>query len=166
MTNDLISVNELRLSKVVTPSHEEIGEVDDVVIHKQSERVAYVILKFGGLMGFGDRKFPIPFSAFYLDTKGERKIILDVKREKLENAPSFDVEEMMADFDYAEFLWKVYKYYDLKPYLSDDKGKETIQLSGKFGTHPKTIEEARLKNNKFDNGHNSVGDRHKAHHGF
>ena len=165
MTDDLISVNDIKHCKIVTPGHKEIGVVDDVVIHKKSERVAYIIIKFGGLMGFGDKRFPIPFSAFYFDTEGNNKIILDVEREKLENAPTFDVDDL-HDFDYADFLWKVYKYYDLKPYLNEEKGEEAIELTGKLSHYPKTMRDARFKNSKFDNHHNSVSDRHKNHHGF
>lgn len=165
MTNDLISVQELKFSKVVTPAHKEIGEVDDVIIHKKSKTVAYVVLKLRGLMGFGDKKFPIPFSAFYLDTKEKKKVILDVEKAKLENAPSFDLDDM-SSFDYSDFLLKVYKYYDLEPYPNDLKDEDEIQLSGKLGTHPKTIKEARFKNSKFDNNHSKTSERHKSHYGL
>lgn len=161
MTNDLISVNDLKFSKVVTPGHKQIGVIDDVVIHQDSERVAYVVLKMSGFMGFGDKRFPIPLDAFYLDTNEDHKVILDADREKLKNAPAIEVEELPV-FDYAAFMWKVYEYYGVKPYLNKEKGESDIKLSNTMRSRPATIRDSRLKNNPFDNNHKSVKDRHKA----
>lgn len=161
---DLISVKDLKFSKVVSPTHKEIGVIDDVVIHQDSQRIAYAVLKMRGFMGFGDRRFPIPLGAFHVDTK-EHKIILDVDRKKLKNAPQIDIEEV-ATFDYSEFLWKVYEYYDIKPYLTADKGDSDIKLSNTLRSRPATIRESRLVNSKFENRRNTVQDRNKTHYGF
>jgi len=47
-------------AKVVNPSGENLGKVDDVVIRPSGE-VAYAVLSFGGTMGVGDKLFAIPF---------------------------------------------------------------------------------------------------------
>lgn len=165
MTNDLIATSSIINSKVVTPGHKDIGTIEDIVIHKESNRIAYVILKSSGFLGFGEKRFPIPFGAFYTDTNEPNKIILNIDKERLEQAPAMDVDDY-TDFDFSEFLWKVYHYYGVKPYLTNFQGESDISLSKDPITGPSTIREARLKNSKFDNNHSSAHDRHTTHLGL
>jgi len=80
--------------KVVNPQGEDLGKIEDIVIHPRGE-VAYAVLSFGGTMGLGDKLFAIPWSVLQTHgteaTRGdEKKIVLPVDKERLKAAPGFD----------------------------------------------------------------------------
>jgi len=39
---------------------EKLGEIKDLVIDPDRNRIAYVVLTFGGFLGFGDKLFAMP----------------------------------------------------------------------------------------------------------
>lgn len=84
----------------------------------KSGRIAYAVLSFGGFLGMGNKLFAIPWSALTLDAD-EKRFILNVAKERLDNAPGFDQDHWpsMADASWARQL---HEYYDVRPYWDDD----------------------------------------------
>lgn len=68
---------------------EDLGNVEDIVLDRNHERVAYVVVSTGGLMGLGQKYFAVPIQAFKSDPT-ERQYILDVDARTLEEQPGFD----------------------------------------------------------------------------
>jgi len=93
---------------------EELGHIEDLMMDTDSGRISYAVLSFGGFLGMGDKLFAIPWPAMTLDTEN-KSFILNVSKEKLENAPGFDKNNWpdMADREWGR---GVYSYYDYKPY--------------------------------------------------
>lgn len=77
---------------------EDLGKIHDFMIDLHSGRIAYAVLSFGGVLGIGDKLFAIPWHLLKV-SEDEHMFILDVSREKLENAPGFDQDNWpdMAD---------------------------------------------------------------------
>ncbi len=110
----VLAADTLAGDNVVNNNKEDLGTIEHLMIDLASGRVAYAVLSFGGFLGMGDKLFAIPWSALKVDTV-EKQFVLDVAKEKLENAPGFDKDNWpdMADRDWAK---GVYNYYDAKPY--------------------------------------------------
>lgn len=75
--------------KVKNSKGEEIGEIKDIMINLDYGKIEYVVVKFGGFIGIGEKLFAIPFYALEVDSKDE-KFILNVDKEFMEKAPGFD----------------------------------------------------------------------------
>ena len=103
---------------VVNASGEDLGKIEAIMLDVQSGRIAYAVLSFGGFLGMGAKLFAIPWSIFTLDA-GEKRFILNVPKEQLENAPGFDKGHWpsMADTSWATEL---HDYYHVAPYWDDD----------------------------------------------
>jgi sporulation protein YlmC with PRC-barrel domain len=95
----------------------DLGEIKDLVLDVESGRVAYAVLSFGGFLGLGDKYFAIPWSALSLSP--EQIFIVNVPREKLENAPGFDKDNWP---DMAESQWEsvIHSYYGSRPYWENE----------------------------------------------
>ena len=102
---------------VVSPQGDSIGEVKEVVIDPNTGRVAYAVVSFGGFLGMGEKLFAIPFKALQYNWT-ENEYVLDVPRERLEEAPGFDDDNwpMMAD---EQWNRDVHTYYALPPYWEE-----------------------------------------------
>ena len=99
---------------VVNHQGEKVGKVDELVIDAAKNRVAYVVLSFGGFMGRGDKPFAMNWEAFEFSTT-ENKIILNVDKEKLKAAPGFEKGDKWPDF--SDKIWgeSIYNYYNYVP---------------------------------------------------
>lgn len=113
-TTPLLSASTLTGDKVVNAQGEDLGKVEDLMIDLENGRVRYAVLSFGGFMGMGDKLFAIPPEALRVDAENER-LVLDVDRSRLENAPGFDKDNWPNT---AEMGWQleVYEFYGQTPY--------------------------------------------------
>ena len=82
-TSELIGMN------VRNAQGQDLGEIQDVVLDVNNDRVHYAILSFGGFAGLGDKLFAYPVRMFGLGPD-ERSLTLNVSKEQLENAPGFE----------------------------------------------------------------------------
>ena len=111
---EVMAASDFEGEDVVNRQGETVGEVEEVMLDVRSGRIAYAVLAVGGFLGIGERYFAIPWRALTLDT--DRKcFILDVDKERLQNAPGFDKDHWpsMADSRWAS---EVHSYYRAAPY--------------------------------------------------
>lgn len=93
-------------------SQQELGEVRDFVLDLKSGRILYAVLAQGGILGVGDKLYPIPPQAFTVSDKG---LALNTTREQLERAPQFTRESWPSVND-LKWASDVYTYYHAPMY--------------------------------------------------
>ena len=95
-----------------TPSTPTAGPITTTVTVPVNVLTADI--SFGGFLGMGNKLFAIPWSALTVQPE-ERRFMLDVPRERLEQAPGFERENWpdMASLDWGS---GVYSYYGISPY--------------------------------------------------
>ena len=113
-TPNVLSAKTVTGDSVVNRAGEKLGRIEDVMLDMNDDRIAYAVLSFGGFLGVGDKLFAVPWGALDLDAPNKR-FVLDVQKEKLENAPGFDKNDWpdMAD---RVFSARVYDYYGTPHY--------------------------------------------------
>lgn len=81
---------------------EDIGEIEELMINLNDGCIAYAVLSFGGLLGIGDKLFAVPWQALRIRPE-EHAFVMDIRKEKLEQAPGFDKDNWpnMSDIDWA-----------------------------------------------------------------
>src|SRR5512146_1407255 len=110
----VMSASTLIGDKVVNADGEDLGKIEEILIHIDSGKVAYAVLSFGGFLGVGDKLFAIPWEAFRLDEENKR-FILDIDKERLEHAPGFD-KDNWPDMEDQTWGNQIYSNYGYKPY--------------------------------------------------
>jgi sporulation protein YlmC with PRC-barrel domain len=110
----VLSASSLAHTRVVNGQDEDLGRIEELMIDLPSGRIAYAVLSFGGFLGFGDKRFAVPFEALAIDPENER-FRLDVPRERLEQAEGFDQDDWP---DFADRRWgeQVYRHYGVTTY--------------------------------------------------
>jgi hypothetical protein len=118
---DVIPANKYIIgSKVVNQQDEGIGKIEDIVLDASAGRVAYAILSFGGFLGVGNKYFAIPWNAFRFNF-ADKKAVLNVNKQLLENAPGFD-KDAWPNFSDTTFGSSIYNHYGYTPYWEDTAG--------------------------------------------
>jgi sporulation protein YlmC with PRC-barrel domain len=100
------SVRELIGCKVKDLTHTDLGHVEDLIIDGTTGRVTYAILAFGGLLGVGEKRFPVPWETLHWHV-GDRAFVLQhhgKEREELRHAPHVTPERTDERADRSHHL--------------------------------------------------------------
>jgi sporulation protein YlmC with PRC-barrel domain len=118
----VMSASTLTRDSVVNAKGEDLGNIEDIMIHMDSGRIAYAVLSFGGILGIGDKLFAVPWEALTLD-EDQKQFILNVDKQFLENAPGFDKDSWpdMADPQFKSSVYKFYGY-DEPTWIATERG--------------------------------------------
>ncbi len=107
----LISSEDVEGTTVYDMKGKQIGSVDHLMIDKQSGRVAFAVLSFGGFLGLGHSHYPLPWGALTYDTAldGYKTTVTEAQ---LRDAPEF------SDDAWASRDWQTqtYSHYKVQPY--------------------------------------------------
>lgn len=102
---ELMGCNTLTGDDVYNLQDEHLGDIKDILLDMRTGKVAYAVLSHGGVFAIGEKLFAVPWSALTLDTANKR-MTLDVAKERIENAPGFDSDDWpdMADMTWAKSI--------------------------------------------------------------
>ena len=101
-------------TNVVDRSGNKIGEVEDVILDKQSNNILFAVVGFGGFLGMGEKYHPIPWNGLDYD-EGEGAYVVSYTKEQLQAAPSGSIDELTQG-DGLQFRNRVYDYYKAPRY--------------------------------------------------
>jgi hypothetical protein len=112
-TSRLIAADKVEGTSVYNMAHEKIGSIENVMIDKQTGKVAYAVMSFGGLLGLGDSHHPLPWSVLRYDTQAGGYVV-NLDKKMLESAPTYDMDE---DFHWTpDYGRQVDRYYNAPTY--------------------------------------------------
>jgi len=104
-------------------SNEKLGQVETVLFDLPVGRVSFVVLDPANRISNKQVLLPIPPMAFTRGEQGGGMLILDADKDKLNNAPSINRDELNADdirrLSNPEFATKVYEYYGKQPWFQN-----------------------------------------------
>jgi sporulation protein YlmC with PRC-barrel domain len=109
----------IRAKKVIgtavkDPSGKKIGQIEDVVLDKQSNSIMFAVVGFGGFLGMAEKYHPIPWAALEYD-ETENGYIVNYTKEQLQAAPAGSIDELTRD-DGLEVRNRTYDYYKAPRY--------------------------------------------------
>ena len=113
-THALIPSDRVEGTDVRRLSGEKIGRIERLMIDKTSGNVAYAVLSFGGLLGFGKKHLPVPWTTLKYDPS-QSAYTVPLSDEDLAKAPSYAADKEFDWGDRSEEI-KVHDYYKARPY--------------------------------------------------
>jgi hypothetical protein len=109
-TSDVISSDKVEGPPVYKRGGDKLGSIDDLMIDKHSGQVRYAVLEFGGFLGMGTDRYPLPWNMLRYDTSRDGYIV-PIDKAKLENAPRYALNDAPAYTD--EYGRRVNGYYGM-----------------------------------------------------
>ena len=109
-SNDVISSDKVEGTTVYNSAGDKLGSIDDLMIDKHSGQVRYAVLEFGGFLGMGTDRYPLPWNMLKYDTSMDGYVV-PLDKDKLESAPHYDDDDRPDYTD--EYGRKVNNYYGL-----------------------------------------------------
>ena len=92
----------------------KIGEIEDVVLDKQSNNIMFAVVGFGGFLGMAEKYHPIPWSSLDYN-ENENAYVVSYSKEQLQAAPAGSIDELTRE-DGLSVRNKTYDYYKAPRY--------------------------------------------------
>ena len=109
-----ILASKVRGTSVYNMAGDKVGHIEDVVLDKMSDHIMFAALGFGGVLGMGEKFYPVPWSMldFSEDKDG---YVAPISKEQIDSAPSYDLKDLVRnDGALGAMRDQTYSYYNVK----------------------------------------------------
>lgn len=111
-TSSDISSDRVEGTAVYNALGDKLGRIDDLVIDKQSGQVRYAVMEYGGFLGMGTDRYPLPWHILKYDTALDGYVV-PLDKTMLEGGPRYPASDRpVYTNDYGR---KVDDYYGVPP---------------------------------------------------
>ena len=107
----LVSSRDVDGTAVYSQDSTHIGSIDHLMIDKQTGKVAYAVMGFGGFLGIGEEHYPIPWNALKYDTR-LNGFVTHISAQDVKGAPDLP-REWYAD---REWERRTHDHYGVQHY--------------------------------------------------
>ena len=104
----VISSDKVEGTAVYNGSGDKLGSIDDLMIDKRSGHIRYAEIEFGGFLGMGTDRYPIPWNVLRYDTEKDGYVV-PLDKNILDSAPRYRLEET-PNYD-NDFGTRIDRYY-------------------------------------------------------
>ena len=110
---EAILASKVKGTSVYNENGDKIGTVEDVVLDKQSNQILFAALGFGGILGMGEKYYPVPWSLLdYNEDMGG--YVVPLTKDRLEKAPAYDLKDLTKhDGSLGSVRENTYSYYNI-----------------------------------------------------
>jgi len=110
-----ILASKVKGTNVYNEAGDKIGTVEDIVLDKQSNQILFAALGFGGILGMGEKYYPVPWSLLdYDEDKGG--YVVPLSKDLLDNAPAYELKDLTKhDGSLRSIREQTYTYYRVSP---------------------------------------------------
>lgn len=108
MIHPTISSSRVEGTSVYNLAGEKLGSIDDLEIDKRNGHVRYAALAFGGFLGLGTDRFPLPWGMLTYDADKDGYVV-NLDMEQLKAGPRYPVDARPSYSD--EYGRGVYDHY-------------------------------------------------------
>ena len=92
---------------------EKIGQVEDIVLDKQSNNIIFAVVGFGGFLGMNEKYHPVPWSALdYVES--EDSYVVPFTKEQLQAAPADSLEKLTRQDGAANYATRADEFYNIR----------------------------------------------------
>lgn len=111
--SNLVSSSDVNGTEVYGRDGSHVGTIDHLMIDKQSGKVAYAVMGFGGFLGLGEDHVPVPWGKLTYDT-ARNGFVTDLTEAEVTGAPDRPRDrDWTTDRDWEH---RTHEYYGLQTY--------------------------------------------------
>jgi hypothetical protein len=111
-TSDVICSDKVEGTAVYNNAGEKLGSIDSLMIDKRTGQVRHAVLEFGGFLGLGTDRFPLPWAMLNYDTDRDGYVV-PIDKDRLDDAPRYPhtgASPFTTDAGYGQRVNNFYGY--------------------------------------------------------
>ena len=94
-------------TSVKDPAGKKLGEIEDIVLDKQSNNIMFAVVSFGGFLGMAEKYHPLPWHQLTYNRTYDAYVV-NLDKRILEKAPSYGTADV---FDWSGHGRDIDEYY-------------------------------------------------------
>ncbi len=110
-SSSLVSSSDVNGTEVFARDGAKIGAIDHLMIDKESGKVAYAVMGFGGFLGMGEDHCPVPWGKLTYNPDKDG-FVTDITAQELQGAPT-PTDNRFEDRDWEQ---RTHEYYGVPFY--------------------------------------------------
>ena len=119
MTTSTGHTSAIRAKKVIGTNVKDnqgkkIGQIEDIVLDKQSSNIMFAVVGFGGFLGMAEKYHPLPWQTLDYDERDDAYVV-NFTEQQLRAAPSDSIDELTKE-DGLNFRDRSFDYYQTPRY--------------------------------------------------
>ncbi|MDV2480719.1 PRC-barrel domain containing protein [Methanoculleus sp. Wushi-C6] len=95
-----MSADDILDKKVINPQGDSLGEISDMRVSFPEGKVHYLVLKYGGTLGIGAKRFAIPPEAV-IYRAGDDAFMVNIDEQRLKDERGFDEDHWPREADFS-----------------------------------------------------------------
>ncbi len=107
-----IRASKVKGTTVYNTAGDKIGNVEDVILDKQTDRIMFAALGFGGVLGVGEKYAPVPWSVLdYNEDRGG--YVVPLSEDTIRQAPAYSMSDLVKNDGAGanSIRQRTYEYY-------------------------------------------------------
>jgi sporulation protein YlmC with PRC-barrel domain len=125
----VLRLSDIKSKQLVGNDGRDIGKINDIVLDTNSGRIAFVVVTFGGVLGIGDDRVPVPWTTLDVNKDG-RLYAPTMDKEMIRSSPHLTDKEW-GELRDPEFGSRVYKHFGKSaPWLERTTGESGRPATG------------------------------------
>ncbi|HWL06346.1 MAG TPA: PRC-barrel domain-containing protein [Xanthobacteraceae bacterium] len=113
-THALIGSDKVEGTSVYRSNGDKVGKIERVMIDKQTGKVGYAVMSFGGFLGIGEDYYPLPWSLLTYNPRLDGYEV-NITEEQLKGAPKYSQHENW-DWGDRNRGQNIHDYYGATPF--------------------------------------------------
>ena len=109
--SDYICSDRVEGTAVYNNTGDKLGSIDSLMINKMTGQVHHAVLEFGGFLGLGTDRYPLPWSMLKYDTVLDGYVV-PISKDRLEDAPRYPLTTPSPFMTDAAYGQRVNDYYN------------------------------------------------------
>ena len=119
----VISILSLARNNVTNAVGDDLGKVEDVMVDLKTARISFVVISSGSSLLRNNLFYAVPWEALEVSLH-DKRLILNVSKETMSNAPSFD-KNSWPDMSDLTWMNDINAYYGLGPAVTTEASSPT-----------------------------------------
>jgi sporulation protein YlmC with PRC-barrel domain len=98
---------------VMNTAGQKIGEIEDIVLEKTSNKILFAVVGFGGFLGIKEKFHPVPWSALDYNEM-DNSYVVPFTKEQLESAPADSIDMLTRGDGAGRYATRIDDYYKMR----------------------------------------------------
>jgi sporulation protein YlmC with PRC-barrel domain len=127
----LFRVTQLMGVNAKSKDGQSLGEIEDLVINPQNQRIKFAVLGKGGFLGVGEKMLPVPWEAVTVQKSaaggqaGKPDLTVNIDQQKMKTAPTMQKDKQYSELDQPDYIITIYRFYEITPVGAGGTGQGT-----------------------------------------
>lgn len=127
----LFRVTQLMGASAKSKDGQSLGEIEDLVVNPQNQKIKFAVLAKGGFLGLGEKMLPVPWEALSVHRSPDQglldkpNLMVNIDQQKMKTAPTMQKDKQYSELNQPDYIITIYRFYEITPVGAGGTGQGT-----------------------------------------